>query len=154
MEATKKNSGSWGKKILIAFVALFLIGGAGFWYIMNEEYADTSSVKAAFTVNAIDLIQEFQQGDSAANKKYAEQIVIVNGRVLEIEAADTTANIKFIDTLTGSYVIFDFQAQHANDAKSLQVGDSVSLKGSCSGSIYSQLRKAHMISFKRAALNK
>ena len=154
MEATKKNSGSWGKKILIAFVALFLIGGAGFWYIMNEEYADTSSVKPAFTVNAMDLIQEFQQGDSAANKKYAEQIITVNGRISEIEAADTTANIKFIDTLTGSYVIFDFQSQHANDAKSLQVGDSVSLKGSCSGSIYSQLRKAHMISFKRAALNK
>jgi hypothetical protein len=154
MEATKKNSRSWGKKILIAFVALFLIGGAGFWYIMNEEYADTSNVKAAYTVNAMELIQEFQQGDSAANKKYAEQIVTVNGRISEIEAADTTANIKFTDTLTGSYVIFDFQAQHANDAKSLQVGDSVSLKGSCSGSIYSQLRKAHMISFKRAALNK
>jgi hypothetical protein len=154
MEATKKKGGSWGKKILIAFAALFLIGGAGFWYIMNEEYADTTSVKAAYTVNALDLLQEFQQGDSAANKKYAEQIVTVNGRISEIETADTTANIKFTDTLTGSYVIFDFQSQHANDAKTLNVGDSVSLKGSCSGSIYSQLRKAHMISFKRAVLNK
>jgi hypothetical protein len=154
MEATKKNGGSWGKKILITFLALFLIGGAGFWYIMNEEYEDTSSVKSAYTVNAMDLLQEFQEGDSAANKKYAEQIVTVNGRILEIEAADTTANIKFIDTLTGSYIIFDFQSLHANEAKSLQVGDSVSLKGSCSGSIYSQLRKAHMISFKRATLNK
>lgn len=154
MEATKKNGGSWGKKILITFLAIFLIGGVGFWYIMNEEYEDTSSVKSAYTVNAMDLLQEFQEGDSAANKKYAEQIVTVNGRILEIEAADTTANIKFIDTLTGSYIIFDFQSLHANEAKSLQVGDSVSLKGSCSGSIYSQLRKAHMISFKRAILNK
>lgn len=154
MEATKKNGGSWGKKILITFLAIFLIGGVGFWYIMNEEYEDTSSVKSAYTVNAMDLLQEFQEGDSAANKKYAEQIVTVNGRILEIEAADTTANIKFIDTLTGSYIIFDFQSLHANEAKSLQVGDSVSLKGSCSGSIYSQLRKAHMISFKRATLNK
>ena len=49
MEAMKKIGGSWGKKILIAFVALFLIGGAGFWYIMNEEFADTSSAKAAYT---------------------------------------------------------------------------------------------------------
>lgn len=153
MEATKKSGRSWGKKVLVAFVVLFMIGGAGFWYIMNEEFADTSSTKAAYTVNAMELIQEFQQGDSAANKKYAEQIVTVNGRITEIETADTTANIKFTDTLTGSYVIFDFQAQHASDAKTLKVGDSVSLKGSCSGSIYSQLRKAHMISFKRAAIN-
>lgn len=153
MEATKKSGWSWGKKILVAFVVLFLLGGAGFWYIMNEEFADTSSAKAAYTVNAMELIQEFQQSDSAANKKYAEQIVTVNGRITEIETADTTANIKFTDTLTGSYVIFDFQAQHANDVKTLKVGDTVSLKGSCSGSIYSQLRKAHMISFKRAAVN-
>jgi uncharacterized protein (UPF0333 family) len=154
MEATKNNKGSWGKKLLIAFVTLLVIGGAAFWYIMTEEFSDTSSAKAAYTVNAMDLLREFQESDSIANKKYAEQIITVNGRISEIETADTTANIKFIDTTTGSYLIFDFQAQHAAEAKTLNIGDSVSLKGSCSGSIYSQLRKAHMISFKRSALNK
>ena len=153
METSRKKGWSWTKRILIVLAALLLLGGAMFWYLMNQKFGDTAEAKPAFTVNAMDLIGEFQQNDSLANKKYSEQIVAVNGRIAEIETADTTANIKFTDTITGSYLIFDFQAQHATAARNLKVGDSVSSKGSCSGSIYSQLRKAHMISFKRAAIN-
>ncbi|NCW88503.1 MAG: hypothetical protein EBV71_06415, partial [Chitinophagia bacterium] len=78
----------------------------------------------------------------------------VNGRISEIEAADTTVNVKFINDNTGSYLIFDFQSKDVAAARVLQAGDSVALKGSCSGSIYSQLRRAHMISFKRSTLLK
>jgi hypothetical protein len=109
---------------------------------------------AAYTVNAMDFIKEFQVSDSLANKKYAEKIITVRGRVSETEAADSTINIKMIDTLTDAYIIFAFQQQHLNEAKQLKEGDSVSIKGSCSGGIYSDIQETEFITFKRSAVIK
>jgi len=74
--------------------------------------------------------------------------------VSAIEAADTTLNIKFIDPVSTSYAIFAFQQQHQMEAKTIKVGDSISIKGSCSGGIYSEILDATAITFKRATLNK
>lgn len=152
MTDKRANKKGWIKKAIIAFLLVVLLAGGAFWYIMNETFDDTAATKSAYTVSAQDLINAYQTNDSLANATYREQIITVQGRVTEVEAADTTVNIKFTDPVTGSYLIFDFQSQHVEDAKVLQAGDSVAIKGSCSGNIYSMLRKAHMISFKRSVL--
>jgi uncharacterized membrane protein len=152
-EQIKKRK-SWLKRILISLLILALIVASVYWYVATEKFADTKERKPAFTVNALDFIREFQQNDSAANAKYTDQIITVNGRVSEMEAADTTVNIKFIDTTTGSYAIFAFQQQHLAEAKAIKAGDSISVKGSCSGSIYSEILDATAINFKRSTLNK
>ena len=154
MIASKRKMNPWLKRVLIGGLLLLLIGGAAVWYIFNEKFTDTSERKAAFTVNAIDLIHEFQKSDSLANKKYAEQIITVNGRISELEAADTTINVKMVDTLTDAYIIFAFQQQHLKEAKQFKEGDSVSIKGSCSGGIYSEILETEFITFKRCAVNK
>ena len=152
MAHPSQNKKKWLRWILIAIVAMALAGGAIFYYVMTAEFADTTSEKPAYTISAMDLLTEFQQNDSAANKKYVEQILAVSGRVSEVEGVDTSATVKFVDSLTGSYLIFDFQSATSRQAAALQPGDSVTLKGSCSGSIYSRLRNAHMISFKRSVI--
>lgn len=152
--ATKRKMNPWLKRLVIGGLLLLLAGGGAVWYIFNEKFTDTSERKAAFTVNAIDLIHEFQQSDSLANKKYAEKIITVNGRISELEAADTTINVKMIDTLTDAYIIFAFQQQHLKEAKQLKEGDSVSIKGSCSGGSYSEILETEFITFKRCAVNK
>ncbi len=154
MMASKRKMNPWLKRVLSGGLILLLIGGAGIWYIFNEKFTDTSERKAAYTVNAMDFIHEFQKNDSLANKKYAEQIITVNGRISELEAADTTINVKMIDTLTDAYIIFAFQQQHLKEAKQFKEGDSVSIKGSCSGGIYSEILETEFITFKRCAVNK
>ena len=139
---------------MIAILALVVILAGVYWYLATDKFSDTKDRKADYTVNVLDLIHEFQQNGSAANKKYSDKIITVNGTVSEIEAADTTLNIKFIDKATGSYAIFAFQQQHAAEAKTVKVGDSISIKGSCSGGIYSEILEANAITFKRSALNK
>lgn len=136
--------------ILVVAVTLFAVA----WYIFNDKYADTIERKAAYTVNAMDFIKEFEKNDSLANRKYTEQIITVNGTVSEVQQVDTTANIKFIDTTSGSYIIFTFQQQHLAEAKQLKEGDKVSIKGSCSGGTYSEILGTEYISFKRCAINK
>lgn len=137
----------WG--LLIAVLAIALV----VWYVFNEKFEDTSKQKADYTITATDLLNEFRENDSLANKKYTEKILAVSGVVSEIESADTTANVKFSDSTTGSYIIFAFQQQHLGEARKLQKGQSVSIKGSCSGGVYSEILGTNYISFKRSAIN-
>ena len=156
IKKTKMNSGlkkNWIKRGLIITAVLMIAGIGVIWYLFSEKFEDTAKVKAEYSVPATKLIQEFKTNLAVANKKYAEKIVAVTGRVNEIESADTTVNIKMTDTASGSYIIFAFQSQDMESVKQIKEGDSVSLKGSCSGGEYSNILAAHFINFKRCTIN-
>lgn len=144
----------WVKRAIIAGFILLVIGSVVVWYIFTDKFTDTNEREAAYTVNAIDFMKEFIQNDSLANSKYSEKIIVVNGIISEMEAADTTMNIKMVDTTTGSYIIFGFQKENQAEAKKLKVGEKVSIKGSCSGGIYSDILESESITFKRSIINK
>jgi tRNA_anti-like len=145
---------TWLKKLFIIGTILFVASGIAVWFIFTQKFEDTTKQEAAYTLNAMDFIKEFQASDSLSNKKYAEKIITINGRVSETEAADTTINIKMMDTLTDAYIIFAFQQQDLKAAKQLKEGDSVSIKGSCSGGTYSEILETQFITFKRCAVIK
>ena len=128
------------------------IGGGVFYYLVTEEFDDTKNIKASFSTEAHALINEFDSNDSLANVRYRDQIIDVRGRVTELETADSSANLKIVDSIGRSYLIFDFQQQDAFAVKSLQTGDSVLLRASCSGSIFSRLLNTRSIQFKRTSL--
>lgn len=134
-------------------IVLLLAGGGTAWYLFTATYGDTAAEKSAYTLSAHALITEFLANDSAANKKYAEQIITVTGRVSAIDPADTTINIK-MEHPGGSYISFAFQQQDMAAVKTLKNGDSVSIKGSCNGGNYSSILDAEYITFKRCALNR
>jgi hypothetical protein len=143
-----------GVRLLITVLIILAAGAGIYWYVATDTFADTSNRRAAFKVSAQEFIVEFNTNDTAANKKYTDKIVTVSGRVAAVEPADTTVNIKFIDSTSGSYAIFAFQEQHLAEAKAVKPGDSISIKGSCSGGIFSSILGYHSISFKRCAINK
>ena len=135
---------------------LFAFGG----YIMiqkfvwNQTFSNTNKVKTDYTVNALYLLREFAVNDSAANATYREKIIEVKGRPSEVEVlSDSTGNIRFSDS-TGSYIIFSFEKEQFKSLQTIKAGDSVSAKGSCSGSIHSEILGTTSISFKRSTLNK
>ena len=148
---------SWLKKMGWFIVGpVFAISGFLFIenYLKKETFSDTVSVKADYTVNAPDLIREFAANDSTANIKYREKIIVINGVVSDVERlSDSSTNFRFSDT-TGSYAIFSFDKMQLEKIKNIKTGDRISLKGSCSGSIFSEILGITSISFKRCALNK
>jgi hypothetical protein len=150
-EINKKKS---KRKWLLALLAFTLAGALFAWYLFTLEHADTADVKTDYTVNAIAFLSEFKNDLAAANKKYANKIVAIDGTVSQIEAADTTMNIKMIDTTDGASIIFAFQQQHLHEAKHLKVGDNVIIKGSCDNGIYSNILETQYITFSRCAINK
>ena len=154
---TARPAGQWLLRIV------FLLAGPVFAYlgflfinqkVWGETHAETSTVKADYTVSAPALIQEFLANDSLANKKYREKMVVVNGRVSQVEALpDSSVNLQFTDSTSGSYIIFAFEKDQFEKLKNIKVSDSVSAKGSCSGSIYSNILSTTSISFKRSTIN-
>jgi len=151
------SSQSWGKKIVwlvIGPLAAYLSFTVAEKYVFNEKHENTANTASDYTVNATNLIKEFQTNDSAANAKYREKIITVNGKISELENPnDSTANIKFTDS-TGSYAIFPFEGESVTEVKKLKVGDDVSVKGSCSGGVLSEILGTESITFKRCVLNK
>ena len=143
------------RKWFFAVGLLLLLFAAGLYlYYATLTYKDTATVKSDFYVEAIPFIHSFSENDSLANKTYTEKIISVSGKISAIEAADTSLNIKFVDPATGSYAIFAFQKQHLNQVKTLKKDDSVTIKGSCSGGVYSEILGTIFITFKRCVLEK
>ena len=152
MAKTKRR---WLKKLLVTLLILAIIGAGVYWYVATEKFGDTKEEKASYTVNASDFIHEFQKDTIGANRKYKEKFVTVNGRVSQLESPDSsTVNVKFIDAISGDFVIFRFQDKDLAEAKALTVGDSISVKGSFSAGFLSEILGVIKIDFKRSTLNK
>src|SRR5688572_23628184 len=148
------KSNPWRKRLLVGGLVLVILCAGVYWYYATDKYGDTKNIKADYTVDATTFIKEFVENDTAANKKYTDKIVTLTGTVSEIEAADTTLNIKFNYNTTGSYAIFAFQQQHLAEAKSVKPDDKISVKGSCSDGIYSEILETTSIIFKPSTHNK
>lgn len=143
---------TWQKLLLGGFI-LILIGAGIYWYIATDTFSDTKGRKAEFSVKADDFLKEFQADSKNANLKYTEKIVEISGTVSATEAADSSINIKITDTTSGSYVIFAFQDKDMDEARSVKPGDQVTIKGSCSGGVYSSILETWAITFKRSTLS-
>lgn len=135
---------------LFAFIGFMIIEKK----VWSETHTDTGKVKADYTVDAVELIREFASNDTAANNKYREKMLVINGMVSQAEAqADSTVNIKFTDT-TNHFINISLDKSEYENTKSIQPGDIISVKGSCSGSSYSMILDSTSINFKRSTLNK
>jgi tRNA_anti-like len=133
---------------------LLAFGGysIGEYFIMNETYVATRDVKTDYTINAADLLKEFAGNDTATNKKYLDKTLLVKGNVAAVKiATDSSSTLQFEDS-TGSYIIFSLEKNEWNQVKNIKAGDAVSLKGVCSGSIFSEILGTTSVTFKRATL--
>jgi hypothetical protein len=140
--------------IFIGPVVAFAAFKMGEKQVMSAAFKETKDVKTDFTVQADSLIREFLVNDTAANKKYLEKVLVVNGNAASIELRpDSSSMIKFADS-TGSYAIFSLEKDQYKAVKDLQTGSPVSVKGVCSGSIFSDILGTTSINFKRSTLNK
>lgn len=142
------------KEIVAGFVCFTILSVAAYAYkfVLTDRFADVKKTKSDFMISASAFLHSFETNNVDANKKYREKIVSVSGRISEIEPVDSSVNVKFLDTTSGSYIIFSFQQGHMEEIKPLSVGDSVLIKGSCSGGDFSEILSATFISFKRSVL--
>ena len=123
------------KRIIILAILVVMAGAAIYgWNEYHRKNEDLSGVKAAYAVNAVQLIGEFNQNDSAANARYLGKVVAVNGMVKGVEKDDEGKyTVVLGDTADMSSVRCAMDSAHATDATGLRRGQSVQVKGSFTG---------------------
>jgi len=117
------------KKIIIVLAALLLAGTLAFFLIVNRPTRKVDDEKG-IAINARSLFQAFSENESRANQTYLNKALSVNG---VISVADTNQEgIPFVvlqtDDLMSGVMCTMREKQFPGKA-----GDSVHLKGFCSG---------------------
>ena len=122
------------KKLLIIFVVLAVIIGGYAIYLYNKPVADTQDLKAEYTVSADDLFRQFENNESEANSKYLGKIVEVNGKIREFSIGDS-GELNMVLASESDMFGINCGLSKGQDAdyKNYSEGDSIKIKGECSG---------------------
>jgi len=73
------------RKIVISFVAIILVLFIGYKYLYHE-HRDISTEKAAFSLNANELLKEFTEDETKANLKYLDKSIVIKGKVTSVDS--------------------------------------------------------------------
>jgi hypothetical protein len=107
-------------------------------YMFNKPKRDISNTKPEYTVSAEQLLTEFTKNEQAANAKYLSasggKVIQVSGIIAEIEQkGDTTLNISLKGPSDSQRINCSMEKTEIQEAKSLKIGNKVSMKGECTG---------------------
>ncbi len=121
------------KKIAIVLLGLAVIGGIAGYLLWNKPHQDVSATKADVVFTADHLLKAFESNEEAANKKYLDKIIKVNGVIRNVEKNDAGEISVILATDNDmSSVICNFDPDF-RDIQKLNQGKEVVIKGLCSG---------------------
>lgn len=123
------------KKIIL--IAVLLVLAAVGIYAYREYHrtnTDLASVEADYTVQATDLANEFMTNDSAADSKYRNKILSVQGVVKGVDKAEGDCTIVLGDTTDmAPSVRCMLDSTHTALGTAFKKGDKVVIKGAITG---------------------
>lgn len=126
------------KTILLSTIVALIITTANIWYfVVYEQTHNRRDVTNEKAINnaATALIQEFQNNEEAANKKYNNKAVEVSGEVEKIETDASGTNVFLKTGIEGTAVSCRLK-QH----QSITTGSTITIKGILNGFILGQIQ--------------
>ena len=121
------------KLILIAVVAVIAAAVTGI-ILFNKSHRSTADATSDYIVAAPALLQEFSQDEVAANQKYLDKVVAVQGKVKSVdtdEEGNMNLTLDAADEMAG--VICTIPKSDSPDAAKVAIGETVTVKGICTG---------------------
>ncbi|MFI5129892.1 MAG: hypothetical protein ACHQFX_07885 [Chitinophagales bacterium] len=134
------------KKIIIAVILVAITCGA--WYGYKEytrKVKDLSHVRARVQIKAFDLIAAFEKDETAANEKYLDKIIAVQGMVQSVEKNDKGYYSVVLGQGAMSSVRCSMDSAHQDDVLAFPPGTIVTMKGACTGFNADELLGADVI---------
>ena len=133
----KANTMKRKKIIRYIVLPLLLIIAVAAIYIYkeyNRTHKDTSRLKSDYSVSAIAFLQEFSSNEAAANKKYWDKVLQVEGTVKDLLTDDRGFySIVLGDSSSLSSVRCSVDSAHTAEAAAVRKGTTIRVKGICSG---------------------
>jgi hypothetical protein len=122
------------KKIIIGTIVLvILIGGIYAWREYTRTVKSLSGAEPDFKMEAAALIAEFEADEQAADKKYHNKIIAVNGMVKGVDAVQNTYSIVLGDTTSMSAVRCVMDSAYVNSVSAVNRGMIITVKGAITG---------------------
>jgi hypothetical protein len=117
------------KKVLIALVALGLIGAGIGIYMFNKTVPSTASMNSDYIMGADELLSAFENDENSANLKYLDKVIQVQGSVEKFETKDGKTTVYLNADNPLSNIICQLEEPISN----ITQGQSITLKGICTG---------------------
>lgn len=122
------------KKFLIVSITIILIAAGYAWYLYNKPMADLDHIDATYTVTADELFSQFENNEAEANKKYLGKIVEVYGKVRDLSIGDSgDLNLVLASGSEMFGINCGISKQNDTQYNKYKVGDSIKIKGECTG---------------------
>ncbi|HPH85626.1 MAG TPA: hypothetical protein PLC48_09215 [Ferruginibacter sp.] len=125
------------KTILYSFITVIIILGALCFVAFreyNRKHVDVADKPAAYTISGAEIIKAFSADEKAANSKYLDKVIAINGTVKSVDK-DEQSSITVILSDAGSMssVRCSVDSIHNEQADNLVSGSQVTVKGVCTG---------------------
>lgn len=101
--------------------------------IYNKPHLDVNQVEADYVVTAEEILRDFKADEMAANKKYLDKVVQVNGEIKDIDTVDGVSVIVLAGNDNLSSIRCNMDPAENKNAITLKTGQDLELKGMCTG---------------------
>lgn len=117
--------------VFVSIMMLLVIAAIVAWMTYNKPHQSVDN--ADFSVEAAQLVEVFEQDEAAANEKYLDKVIEVNGVVKDVLKSDNSVTILLGDPEAMSSVSCSLSPEGSREAGNITQGSLVTIKGICSG---------------------
>ena len=125
-------------KKLLWFVLICAVAGGGIgYYLWNKAPESVAKKTPDFTLMPKELLVDYEDNEEAANTKYLGKIIQVNGTIEEIVPGDKMQMQIMLETGDMMSRVSCVMEEDTNTflSRKLKKGDTVTIKGFCTGRI-------------------
>lgn len=125
----------WIKILIVLFIVGIIAAGLGYKFIYNKPHTNYEITKTDFTMNAIDLFQQYKVHTTHAQVKYNGSVIEVSGILSKIETAgELTIGVFALEegTFGDEGIRCTMLENHAEKIYDY-IGKQITLKGYCTG---------------------
>lgn len=122
------------KRILLIVLVGILAALAVAYYMYNKPHINVAESSPDFILTADSLFVEYQRDENAANAKYLEKIIVVEGSVDHPNFENPAEpNIVLIAADGEGTITCGFKPESLASIQKLEAGNKVKIKGQCKG---------------------
>ena len=122
------------KRIVIALLAIALIGGLIAYKMYNKPHTDVASTEVKASLSATELFQRFVDDETLANEEFVEEVIQVSGLVSEVDKSnESEIQIALKTSDDQGFVRCGLEAVEGAKLGQYSEGDELTLVGICKG---------------------
>lgn len=121
------------KKVILFICILAVVAGFFGYFKYNQPHTETAGSVADYVITPSDLLQAYEADEDAANKKYLDKIIQVEGVVKAYNFVDSGGSLTLETGSEMSAIICEFES--GNNISKIKIGETVKIKGICTGKL-------------------